>query len=104
MGGFPVAFVPLLIKSCWVISKGVLGRQRFVGPSLLAPGVEGPILLLAQRITLSVLALPMGASSRHPSGNAAAGPEELKAVPAVWQRLTKSSFVCDERIGLARGR
>lgn len=47
---------------------------------------------------------PMGAGSRHPYDDPAAGLEELKAAPAVWQRLTKSSFVCDEQLRLGKGR
>lgn len=67
MGGFAGGFIPLLIKSYWVINKRVLGRRRFVGPSLLPAGVEGPILLLARaHWLLSILALPLGAESRHP--------------------------------------
>lgn len=67
MGGFAGGFIPLLIKSCRVINKRVLGRRRFVGPSLLPAGMEGPILHLAQaHWLLSILALPPGAGSRHP--------------------------------------
>lgn len=102
MGGFAEGFIPLLIKSRWVINKGVLGRWRVVGPSMLPAGVEGPILLLAHRITLSILALVPGPGI--PKETWPPGLEELKAAPVVWQRLTKSSFVCDERIRLGRGR
>lgn len=35
-------------------------------------------------------------------GKAAPGLEELKAAPAAWQQLTKSSFMCDERVRLER--
>lgn len=66
MGAFTEGFVLLLTESCRVINKGVLGRRRFVGPSLLPAGMEGPVLLLAQHIALSILALPPGAGSRHP--------------------------------------
>lgn len=57
MGGFAEDFIRLLIKSCWVINKGVLCRRRFVGSD-----VEGPILPLAQRVALSILALVPGLS------------------------------------------
>lgn len=61
--------------------------------------MEGPILLLTQHIIPSIPAL---LGSRYPREEAAPGLEGLKAAPAVWQQLTKSSLMCEEQIGLER--
>lgn len=102
MGGFAEGFILPFVKSHQVINEGMLSRGSFVGPSLQAWRVASCILLLAPLIVPSIPALPPGAGSRHPWGKAAPGLEELKAAPAVWQQLTKSSFMCDERIRLER--